>query len=577
MRNTVITAVLLICLLLPTVLQAVSLSDVGTLEDRVEECVLDNGLKVVVVERHMAPVFFTLITFRVGSCQELPNHSGLSHFLEHMLFKGTKSTGTRDYEKEKPIMEELERAAGEIRNIRVVLKPWRLELFDEHATTVKASLPQEVREVIGSDEAAGWRTLIDQLPTDVTALPEDWCRTPWLLADREHNYWELYLDLIDKRAQLADLIVKQRQYIVQTELGGIYDEHGARRMNAFTSTDQTTYMVGLPSNCLELWMFLESDRFRNPVFREFYSEREVVMEELRMGENDPDDVMYETLVKTAFTAHPYGRPIIGWMSDIKLTTSSDMEEHFRRYYAPNNCQLTIVGDVDTEEALRLAERYFGTWPPSELAHEVTVFEPEQNGERRVTVEHDSEPQLRIGFHVPVAPHPDAYALVMANFVLSFGRTSRFYRSIFVEQGLTGSSPSCWSEPGDRYPNLLIMNAKPKGTHTLEEVEAAILMELEKLKEEPVTQRELERVKNRLNMWKLDRLRSNYRLAFSLSSAFTNRGDWRTITEDFDRLMAVTAEDVQRVVRKYFTAKNRTVATLVRPAVEQTGEAAQVGG
>lgn len=564
MKPKFVNCYLVTCLLILTASQTTTGKEIGTLEERVRERTLDNGLKVVVVERHAAPVFFTLVSFRVGASHESPDHSGLSHFLEHMLFKGTKTIGTTDYAKEVPILEELESVAAEIKDIRITLKPWRCDLFDEYVTGLKSELPPEVWDVIGADEAAGWRTVLDQLPRDIARLPEEWTRTEWLLADRRHNYWSLYARMLEYRARMAELMAQQREYINQNEFSRIYSTHGSRIINASTGYDHTTYMVGLPSNCLELWMFIESDRFRNPVFREFYSEREVVMEEKRMRENNPDGLIYQSLFCTAFRAHPYGRPILGWMSDIRLTNRTDIEEHWGRFYAPNNCQLTIVGDVDANKVFKLANKYFGSWEPSKVADEVKVVEPEQNGERRIEVEHDAEPQFVIGYHVPVAPHPDAYAIAMIDQVLSVGKTSRLYRSIFVEQGLTASSPGVAIEPADRYPNLFTIHATPKSPHTTTEVETALLTEIEKLKDQPVDERELERARNRFKMHQLNRMSNNYWLAFTLSSGFVNRGDWRSITDDFNRLMEVTPEDIQRVATKYFTARNRTVATLVKP-------------
>lgn len=534
-----------------------------TLEDRVKELVLDNGLRVVVVERHSTPLFFTLISFRVGSAQELPNHSGLSHFLEHMLFKGTEKVGTNNYAAEKVIMDELEQVARKFRDNQIALKQWRFEMFNDFATTVKSNLPEEVRAQAGADEAFGWREVLKVMTGEVE-FPDEWTDTPWVLKDREHDYWKVYQDMIGQRIRMLELIAEQKQYITESEaLGAIYDVNGAKMHNAFTSWDQTTYMVGMPSNCLELWMYMESDRFQNPIFREFYRERDVVQEELVGNLNEPGSLMHYEMYRTAFQAHPYGKPVIGWQKDLQLTLRSDMQNHFEGYYAPNNCQMTVVGDVDAEEVFSLTRKYFGSWEASEVAEEVTVDEPPQGGERRSAVEFDAEPQLWIGYHAPIVPHPDAYALTILDQVLSSGRTSRFYKSIFEEQQLTAYAP--WSAPPDaRYNDLFMIGSAPKAPHTAAEVETAIYAELDRLKTEQITDRELNQARNQHRSWQLGRFKSNQWLAFSLSSAFVNRGDWRTVTEDYERLMKVTPGDVQRVAQKYFTSKNRTVITLVKP-------------
>jgi len=448
-------------------------------------------------------------------------------------------------------------------------------MFNEHATQIKSELPEEIRAQAGTDEAAGWREVLKRLPTDIAELPQEWNKTPWILEDRQYNYWSIYKETLEYRIKMLDLMSDQKQYITDSEaLGGIYDIHGAKRHNAFTSHDQTAYMVGLPSNCLEMWMYLEADRFQNPIFREFYREREVVQEELIGNLNEPGTLMYYEIYRTAFQAHPYGRNVIGWQKDIQLTLRSDMEEHFESYYAPNNCQMTIVGDVDADEVFKFAERYFGPWESSKVAEEVTVEEPEQNGERRSTVEFDAEPRLTIGYHAPVSPHPDAYALEMLDQVISSGRTSRFYKSIFEDQQLTAGAP--WSgSPSGRYADLFMIGATPKAPHTTEEVEAAIYAELDKLKNKPVSERELQRARNRYRSWQLGRFANNLWLAFSLSGAYVDRGDWRTVTEDYERLMKVTPEDIQRVAKKYFRKSNRTVITLEKPIetadVETGGE------
>ncbi len=567
--------VLGVFIMAPSILLA--LPKAPPIEERVRELKLDNGLTIVVAERHNTPVFFTLSTFRVGSCQELPNRSGLAHFLEHMLFKGTKAIGTSDYKAEVPLMEKMEKVAEEMRGHTAKLASWRFEMFEEYALKVRAGLPQETLDKAASDESLLWRALLDTLPTDGKGLPAEWQNTPWVISDGQTDYWGLYRDIIGRRAELASLLQQQKPLLTATQpLNGIYDPRGADNMNAFTTQDQTTYMVGLPSNCLELWMYLESDRFQNPVFRQFYSEKEVVQEELRNRENDPESVLRQKFISASFDAHPYGRPVIGWQGDIRSTVRSDMEAFFWKYYTPNNCQITIVGDVNTDDVFRLAKQYFGKWKPGEPSPAVTVNEPEQDGEKRITLTRDAEPEVLIGYHIPTAPNPDAYALAMLHSILSGGRTTRFYKNIFEGKELTQGAPWAYDGPADRYPNLTIINANPKAPHTSAEVEAAIYEELDKLKNEPVTEWELERVKNTIRASELQRLASNRWLAFSLSGTFVQYGDWRQLKNEYERRLAVTPEDVQRVAKKYFVQENRIVATLIKGSGDQA-EAPQTNG
>lgn len=539
-------------------------TDVPPLSEKVEETTLDNGLKIVIVERHAAPVFFALQTFRVGSTIEITNRSGLSHFMEHMLFKGSETIGTKNYRKERPIMEELETVALEMRDLQTSMQNWRFQMFEDYTTTVKFDIPPEKKQEAGSDAAATWRMVLEALPESAADLPLEWRDSPWIATDADRNYWLDYRRILELRINISELLTEQREYIVQTEHDGIYDTHGGKNNNAFTSYDETGYTVGLPSNCLELWMFIESDRFMNPVFREFYSERDVILEEKSQREDNPGGALRKSFMEVAFSAHPYRRGAIGWKEDIQLTLRSDMENHFKRYYGPNNCQITIVGDVDAKTVFKMAKKYFGPWERVDIAHEITVTEPEQQGERRLEVEYDAEPQMLIGYHVPSTPHPDSYALEMTARILSTGKTSRFYMNIFVEKRLTGRSPYAWIGPGDRYPGLFTIGAASRAPHTLEEVEEAVFEELETLKKELVSDRDLERAKNRYKVWELMRMRSNQWLAYTLGGSFVTSGDWRTSIDDYERLMKVTSEDIKRVAEKYFTKTNRTVGYLVKP-------------
>ncbi len=571
MMQRLISALGILLLILTTSLGANDDTNAPRLQDKVKEIQLDNGLKIVVVERPSAPVFFSLMNFRVGSTIEQIGKSGLSHFMEHMLFKGSETIGTKDYSIEKPIMDELEKVATEMRDTRISIEQWRFDMFEEYAAEVKSSIGGQ-----GSDGEAKWVAVLNALPTDHAELPEEWQKTSWVFSHQGHDYWADYRRVLEDRNIIADLIKQQREQIIQTHIDGIYTGHGAQMLNAFTAYDQTGYMVGLPSNCLELWMNVEADRFQNPVFREFYSEREVVQEELLGNQNNPFRFLYSNFLQGSYTAHPYGRPIIGWQNDIQTTLRSEMDEHFRKFYAPNNCQMTIVGNVDAEEVFSLARKHFSSWKTGEVAHTVTVKEPEQHGERRISVEFNAEPRLITGYHVPAAPHPDYYPLQMVVSILYEGRTSRFYRSIFQEQGLTAGPPMAMIGPSDRYPGMLALIAGPNAGHTIEEVEQAMYAELDKLKNEPVSDFEIERIHNRYQTTELTRLRSNQSLAFSLSGGFVNTGDWRSIIENYDRLMAVTPEDIQRVAKKYFTSTNRTVAFTVKP-VENIANAEVIQG
>ena len=537
-----------------------------TLEEKVQEFTLENGMKFLVVERHEAPVFFGGIAFKVGSIDERPGIYGVSHLLEHMLFKGTQSVGTTDYKKERAFLEREDALAEEAKRIALRIEPWRLEYFDDLATGLVASFSDEDRAVIGTDKALELELLIEQMTAQ--GPPADLAAIPGLVTEGGTGYFDLYLSLKKAQMDLYDTMAEHRTLIVNNEFGDIYGANGERMLNAGTSNDATFYMVSLPSNRLELWMLMESDRLENPVFREFYSERDVVTEERRMSENSPNDMMYETFMATAFEASAYGNPILGWMSDLRYITRGDLENYYRQHYGPNNAVALLAGDVRLEDVKRLAEKYFGPVKRTPATAPVLTADAPQRGERRVVLKEDAKPSLAIGYHIPKAPHPDSYALDMLASVLSNGRTSRFYKNVHEAQGLTREAPEMDTGPGSRLDPLLSISADPKEPHTLAEVEAAIYAEVERIKNEPPAARELERVVNQREAQLVRSLGSNIGLAFAIGWAEAVRGNWRTVLTDLERLKAVTPEDVSRVAAKYLTEENRTVVWLVEKASDQ---------
>lgn len=540
-----------------------------TLEEKVQEFTLENGMKFLVVERHAAPVFFGAVAFKVGSVDERPGIYGVSHLLEHMLFKGTRTVGTTDYKKESQFIEREDALAEEAKRIAVKIEPWRLEYFDELATGIVAAFSDEDREAMGTDKALEIELLLEQMKTQ--GPPSELAAISGLITDGGTNYFDLYLSLKKAQMDLYDTMAAHREVTVKDEFSDIYSVNGERMLNAGTSNDATFYIVSLPSNRLELWMLMESDRLANPVFREYYSERDVVMEERRMSENSPSDVMYETFMSTAFDASAYGNPVVGFMSDLPFITRRDLDDYYRQHYGPNNAVALLAGDVRFEDVKKMAEKYFGPLKKGPAISPVVTADPPQRGERRVVLKEDAKPSLAIGYHVPKAPHPDSYALDMLSSILSGGRTSRFYKSVHEAQGLTREAPDMWTGPGSRLDPLLAISADPREPHTLAEVEAAIYAEIDRIKNEPPAARDLERVLNQREAELVRALGSNIGLAFSIGVGEAVRGDWRTVLTDLERLKAVTPEDVSRVAEKYLTEENRTVVWLVEEASDEAAE------
>ncbi len=344
----------------------------------------------------------------------------------------------------------------------------------------------------------------------------------------------------------------------------LYQRHGGVGFNAATGKDLTRYTISLPANRLPLWAAIEADRMANPVLREFYKERGVVMEERRLrNEDSPRGLLFETFTSAAFRAHGYGIPTIGWGSDILSLTPADTEAFFKTHYQPNRATIALVGDIDPKEVIALIERTFGKIPAGPPSPSVVTVEPDQQGERRVEVEFDAEPSIVIGYHKPGLGHPDDDIFDVIDAVLTDGLTSRLYQKLVREQRIAAWVGSDANYPGVRAPNLFILMATPLAPHTTADVEAAIYKELESLKREPVSVIELERVINNLDADMVRALRSNSGLASRLALYQALAGDWRYILTSRDKVAAVTAADVRRVVTRYFTKSNRTVAVLVK--------------
>ncbi|MCY3743876.1 MAG: pitrilysin family protein [Candidatus Poribacteria bacterium] len=469
------------------------------LSDRVVEHIFPNGLKLLMIKRDTSPTIAPYILFKAGSVDESDDTRGIAHMLEHMLFKGTKTIGTKDYEKEKVVLAEIDR----------------------------------VGDALDMERAKGARADADKVAELEAALKE--------------------------QQELA------KEWIATGEYTEIYTQHGSTGFNAGTSVDYTIYTVELPSNKLELWAMLESDRLKNAVLREFYVEREAVKEERRMRvDTSPGGKLYEQFIAAAFTAHPYGMPIIGWPSDIAMLNRRKAEAFFKIHYAPNNSVMVIVGNIDIEETVALIDTYFGDMQAQPLPSEVTTKELPQEGERRIEVEYDAEPQLMIGYHKPTVPHFDDYVLDFISAILSDGRTSRFYKNI-VEEGIAVSVNSINGYPGARYDNLFVVNGTPRSPHTTLDVEEAIYAELERLKTEPVAEKEFKRILKQIDAGFIRNLSSNAGMAQQLAFYEGIAGDWRYILGWRENMYKITPEDIMKVANTYFTKSNRTVGTLVKKA------------
>lgn len=470
---------------------------------------LENGMKFLLIPRPGDPNISAGWITKVGSVDESAGITGVAHLFEHMMFKGTETIGTTDAEADRRVI--------------------------EHLDDLKAQIRGHEQELVRQQRVG---------------LIDDWKKP-------EHR-------TVAHQALLDDFEIalgEQKGLIIKDDFDRIYTGQGASGMNAGTSNDFTVYFINVPANKLELWFWMESDRLNNPVFREFYSERDVVHEERRMRvDSTPTGLLDEQFNAMFWESSPYSWPVIGWPSDLYGITRGEALDFFDVYYAPNNLAAALVGDFDPDQAIEWAERYFGRIPRGEHAPEpVRTWEMEQQGEKRMTGTAETTPQVRIRYHTVADGHVDEPALLVLGQILS-GRTGRLFKSVVEEQEL--ATQASGGQNGLKYAGYFQLVAQAKGETAPEEVEAAIYAELERLKNEPVGERELQKVKNRNAAAEYRRLQSSFGLMVQLLIFEAGRG-WETLNTSGPDLQAVTAKDIQRVANTYFEPDQRSVAIYYR--------------
>jgi predicted Zn-dependent peptidase len=365
------------------------------------------------------------------------------------------------------------------------------------------------------------------------------------------------------QAEFSKVETEATRLATQNELGQIVEQSGGVGLNAQTSTDATVYFYSFPSNKLELWMSLESERFLEPVFREFYKEKDVILEERRMRtENSPIGQMIEAFLDAAFNVHPYRRPVIGYDKDIRNLTREDVQQFFETYYVPSNLTIAVVGDVDPAQVKRLTQVYFGRFKAKPAPPEVTIVEPPQQQTREVMLQLASQPWYLEGYHRPAINHPDNVVYDIIERLLSDGRTSRLYKSLVEQKQVALSAQGFSGFPGDKYPNLMLLYALTAPRHTVDEVATALRGEIDRLKTEPVSAQELDRVKTQARAELLRSLDSNMGMAQSLVEYEVKTGSWRNLFKELEAIAAVTPADIQRVAEATFQPENRTIGRIL---------------
>ncbi|HVG07887.1 MAG TPA: pitrilysin family protein [Thermoanaerobaculia bacterium] len=362
---------------------------------------------------------------------------------------------------------------------------------------------------------------------------------------------------------LAELRARQQEASSFIDDSGGFDtilaREGANGINATTTADDTRYFYSLPSNKLELFAFLESERFLHPVFREFYQERDVVQEERRMGENSPFGRLIDQFQTTAFEAHPYKQPTVGYMSDLQSFTATDAQKFFDTYYAPSNLITAIVGDIEPAAVIPVLEKYFGRIPARPGPQPLRTVEPPQDAEKIVVLENAAQPIYLEGYHKPADTHPDQPVYDAIDDIFSRGRTSRLYRTLVRDKKLAVEAGSFSGYPGTKYPNLWAIFAMPAFGVTNEQVQEVIHAEIARLQNEDVTDEELAKFKTRTKADLFRAMRDSQNLANALATQHRLHGDWRELFRYLDRIDKVTKADIRRVANETFRNNNRTVA------------------
>ena len=352
------------------------------------------------------------------------------------------------------------------------------------------------------------------------------------------------------------------KFVIKNQFGEIVESHGGVGMNAGTSWDDTSYMYSMPSNMIELWAALESDRFANPVMREFYKERNVVMEERRMRtDSSPTGRLVEQFLGTAFDANPYHRPTVGYASDLQAFSATDALNFFHHYYQPSNMVIALVGDLDPAQVMPIIERYFDQLPTQPKPTELTTVEPPQNSVREVKLNDPSQPFYLEGYHRPNYLDPDDAVYDAITDIMSNGRTSRMYRSLVRDQKIAAAAAGFSGFPGTKYAHLFAFYGVPVPGHTNQEIQKAIQEQIVKLKTEDVTDEELQMFKTRTKADLIRGLASNEGLAQQLAIYQLRYGDWRELFRYLDKVDKVTKADIRRVANQAFQDNNRTIGTI----------------
>lgn len=407
-------------------------------------------------------------------------------------------------------------------------------------------------DTIGTTDYAAEKTVLQQIEQVYAQY----------IAERDKRFGRDDKKVAALEKQWQDLLSQAEKYVIRNQFPQYIEENGGVGVNASTSSDETTYYYSMPANRLELWAYLESERYLQPVMREFYKERDVVYEERRMRvESNPIGRLIEQFLSASFAAHPYGIPGIGWPFDLHTFSATDAMAFYNKYYVPSNMTVAVAGNFDFATTWPVIEKYFGRLPKRPQPDEAQTTEPPQNSEREVVLKEIAQPVYIEGYHRPDYQSPDDLVYDAISDVVSNGRTSRLYRSLVRDKRIAIQAGGFSGLPGTKYPHLFAFYAFPTPGHTPEEMRTALRAEIERLKTQDITDEELQMVKTRSKASLIRSLGNNSGLAAQLATYQARFGDWREMFRQIEKIEKVTKADIRRVANATFVESNRTVGLI----------------
>ncbi|MCB1175643.1 MAG: insulinase family protein [Leptospiraceae bacterium] len=485
------------------------------LQGRIQKITLPNGLRLILLQQHYAPTVAAYIKFQAGSADETPSSFGVAHMLEHMLFKGTRLVGTRDWSRESKY------------HWQSIAWMRELDQYRHKRDTILAQSP-------ATNEQTGELAGLDQ-----------------------------HIRTLERR--LAQLQQQSRIYVIPEEDSQLYSMHGQKGYNAYTMSDLTNYQIELPSNRLEVWARIESDRLENAVLRDFYPERNVVASERRMRfSNSPVRALFEQMLEQVYpTGHPYAHSVIGPMPSIQYLNYDKAMRFYRDYYAPNNSVIALVGEFNQPATIELVRRYFGKLEARTVAPRGKPPAVDRRA-RQITMHHPGQPVLVLAWLKPPMPDPADATIELLGEILADGRESRLYQRLVVQEKLASAVSAYNGYPGERYTNLFLIQIQSLQYENYDQIAAVVQQEIDRIRSSGVQKEEVERVRQKAKAELIYQLRSNSFLADQLSYSEIQFGDYKTFFSYYSQIDRIQPESFSAIATRYLSGEQRIEGRILPP-------------